>query len=118
MPRRRRAVSEIIASLMLLFIVSALGTTLYSYTLTITQGQHDELTSEMSRAADRAQERVKVMAVWWSGAGDLLNVTLLNYGRSDVEVSDVYVNGERGLFVDYEEDGCPAFAEHVKRSYG
>ena len=95
MPRRRRAVSEIIASLMLLFIVSALGTTLYSYTLTITQGQHDELTSEMSRAADRAQERVKVMAVWWSGAGDLLNVTLLNYGRSDVEVSDVYVNGER-----------------------
>lgn len=95
MPRRRKAVSEIIASLMLLFIVSALGTVLYSYTLTITQGQHDELTSEMSRAAERAQERVRVIAVWWSGTGGLLNVTVLNYGRSEVEVADVYVDGER-----------------------
>lgn len=50
MPKRRRAVSEIVASLMLLLIVSALGTALNSYTLTITQGQHDDLTSEMSRA--------------------------------------------------------------------
>ena len=95
MPRRRRAVSEIIASLMLLLIVSALGTVLYSYTLTITQGQHDDLTSEMSSAAERAQERVRVIAVWWSGIGDLLNVTVLNYGRIDVGIADVYVNGER-----------------------
>ena len=95
MPRRRRAVSEIIASLMLLLIVSALGTALYSYTLTITQGPHDDLTSEMSRASERAQERVRVIAVWWSGTGDLLNVTVLNYGRIDVGIADVYVNGER-----------------------
>lgn len=50
MPKRRRVVSEIVASLMLLLIVRALGTALNRYTLTITQGQHDDLTSEMSRA--------------------------------------------------------------------
>jgi len=38
MPKRRRAVSEIVASLMLLLIVSALGTALNSYTLTCNPG--------------------------------------------------------------------------------
>ena len=104
MPRRRRAVSEIVASLMLLLIVSALGTALYSYTLTITQVQHDELTSEMSRATERAKERVRVIAVWWSGAGDLLNVTVLNYGKVDVGISDVYVNDERVIGYSFGRD--------------
>lgn len=104
MPRRSRAVSEIVASLMLLLIVSALGTALYSYTLTISQVQHDELTSEMSRATERAQERVRVIAVWWSGTGDLLNMTVLNYGRVDVGIADVYVNDERVISYSFGRD--------------
>ena len=91
----RRAVSEIVASLVLLLIVSTLGTALYSYTLTITQGQHDAIRAETSRATERSRERFKVVAVWWAGSGDLLNVTVLNYGRNDISIADVYVEGER-----------------------
>lgn len=99
MPRRRRAVSEIVASLMLLLIVSALGTALYSYTLTISQVQHDDLTSEISMATKRTRERVRIIAIWWPGTGNLLNITILNYGKVDVGIADVYVNDER--VIDY-----------------
>jgi len=89
-----RAVSEVIASLILLLIVSVLGTFLYSYTLTATELQQNTLEGEVQREGERAQERFKVISVWWSGSGDLLNLTVLNYGRLDIEIVDVYVNGE------------------------
>jgi len=91
---RSRAVSEVIASLILLLIVSVLGTFLYTYTLTATGLQQSALQGEVLREAERAQERFRVIAVWWSGA-DLLNLTVLNYGRIDIKIVDVYVNGER-----------------------
>ncbi len=91
---RSRAVSEVIASLILLLIVSVLGTFLYTYTLTATGLQQSALQGEVLREAERAQERFRVIAVWWSGA-DLLNLTILNYGRIDIKIVDVYVNGER-----------------------
>jgi len=95
MLNRERAVSEVIASLILLLIVSILGTSLYSYTLTATGFQQDALQGEVQREAERAQERFTVIAVWWSGSGDLLNLTVLNYGKLDLKIVDIYVNGER-----------------------
>jgi len=92
---RERAVSEVLASLILLLIVSVLGTSLYSYTLTATGFQQSALQGEVRRDAERAQERFKVIAVWWSGSGDLLNLTVLNYGKLDLKIVDIYVNGKR-----------------------
>ena len=90
-----RAVSEVIASLILLLIVSVLGASLYSYTLTVTGYQQNTLQGEVHREAERAQERFRVIAVGWSGSGDLLNLTILNYGKLDIQIDDVYVNSER-----------------------
>jgi len=90
-----RAVSEVIASLILLLIVSVLGASLYSYTLTVTGFQQNTLQGEVQREAERAQERFRVIAVGWSGSGDLLNLTILNYGKLDIQIDDVYVNSER-----------------------
>lgn len=92
--RRGRGVSEIIASLMLLLIVTVLGTFLYSYTLTSTGLQQSYLRSQVELESERAEERFRVVSVLWLG-DDKLNVTILNYGLIDVTIADVYVNGVR-----------------------
>jgi len=92
---RDRGVSEVIASLILLLIISVLGTFLYSYTLTVTGLQQSALQGEVQMEIERAQERFRVIAVGWSGSGDLLNLTILNYGKLDIKIVDIYINGER-----------------------
>jgi len=79
--RRERGVSEIIASLMLLLIVTVLGTFLYSYALTATGLQQSYLQSQVEIESERAEERFRVVSVLWLG-DDKLNVTILNYGLS------------------------------------
>ena len=77
----KRAVSEVISSLILLLIISVLGTSLYSYSLNVTNSQQNTLNQNIKNEAERAQELFKVTSVWWSRYDDFLNVTVLNYGR-------------------------------------
>ena len=92
--RGTRAVSEVIASLVLLLIVVVLGTFLYGYSLSAMGEQQSSFKGEVGMQAERAQERFKLIAAWWSGSGDLLNLTILNYGKLDIKIVDIYVNGE------------------------
>ena len=89
-----RGVSEVVASLILLLIVTVLGTFLYSYTLTTTGLQQRYLESQTGLETERAEERFRVVSVTWMG-GSKLNVTILNYGLIDIAIVDVYVNGVR-----------------------
>ena len=89
-----RGVSEVVASLILLLIVTVLGTFLYSYTLTTTGLQQRYLESQTRLETERAEERFRVVSVTWMG-GSKLNVTILNYGLIDIAIVDVYVNGVR-----------------------
>ena len=95
MPSRRRGVSEIIGSLIILLIVTTLGTYLYNHSLTIISYQQESLETELIIASERAQERLKITAIWWSPIYDVLNITVFNYGSSETQVSDVYINNER-----------------------
>ena len=89
-----RGVSEVVASLILLLIVTTLGTFLYSYTLTSTGLQQDYLRSQVELESERAGERFRIVSVLWLG-GDRLNVTILNYGLIDIAIVDVYIDGVR-----------------------
>ena len=80
---------------MILLIISALGTFLYNYTLTTLGYQQDVLQKDIQISANRAQERIRVVAIWWSDSCDVLNLSILNYGRYDIKIVDVYVNNER-----------------------
>ena len=95
MPSRRRAVSEIVGSLIVLLIVSTLGTYLYNHALTIISYEQTNLQQQMSITGNKAQERLKIIATWWSPAFDVINITVYNYGNEATKVSDVYINGER-----------------------
>ncbi len=76
-------------------IISALGTFLYNFTLTSVGYQQNILLEEFQSATDKAQERLRVTAILWGDSSDTLNLTVLNYGKFDIKILDIYVNGKR-----------------------
>lgn len=98
MSKRRRGVSEIIASLMLILIVGILGTVLYSYTLSTTLSKYNAIQDETRRHTEIVQEHFRILTAWWSGSGNEITLTVLNYGELDAKIVDIYVDGERSTF--------------------
>ena len=92
MLNHRRGFSEIIGSLMILLIISALGTILYNYSLDTVNRQKNILESDIKIALEKAQVRIKVIFVHSNYSADMLNLTILNYGVSSVTIDDVYIN--------------------------
>ena len=92
MLNRRRGSSELIGSLMILLIISALGTILYNYSLDAMNRQKNILESDIKIALEKAQVRIKVIFVHSNYSSDMLNLTILNYGVSSVTIDDVYIN--------------------------
>lgn len=95
MLKRRRAVSEVVASLVILLVVSILGTSLYSFSLNVMRSQQENFFLQSQAEAFRAQERLKVVYVGWSGSDNTLNLTVLNHGKIEISLAEVYVNGEK-----------------------
>ncbi len=93
MSRRRKAVSEVVASLVILLIISVLGTSLYSFSTTVMRSQQESLQNDIEIETARAKERLKVVYVVWDGSSDDLNVSVLNCGRLEMRIVDMYVNG-------------------------
>ena len=88
--RNDKGVSEIIASLMLVLIVTSAGVIAYSYSI----GAFSSFTSlfqlNTNQKEKQAQERLAVVAVW--NSSNQLNLTVLNYGQIDLTIDTVYVN--------------------------
>jgi archaellum component FlaF (FlaF/FlaG flagellin family) len=93
MSRRRTAISEVVASLVILLIISVLGTSLYSFSMTVMHSQQENLQNDIEIETARAKERLKVVYVVWDGSSDDLNVSVLNCGRLEMRIVDLYVNG-------------------------
>lgn len=92
---KRRGVSEIISTIIIILIVSIAGSLLFTYSSGLFQGQQDKALKENKLSADQVQERYKLTTVWWNGNDNLLNITVYNYGTLDIEISDIYINGVR-----------------------
>lgn len=94
--RKNRGVSEIIASLVLLVIVSTLGVIVYNVALSNMSSQKNYLVSDFSDQGKRAQEKFVITSI--TKTSDSLNVTFLNYGFIDIKITDVYVNNTKCIF--------------------
>ena len=92
---KRRGVSEIISTIIIILIVSVAGSLLFTYSSGLFQRQQSKAISENKLSTDQAQERFIFTAVWWNGNDDLLNITVYNYGNLDIEITDIYVDGVR-----------------------
>jgi uncharacterized membrane protein len=89
----RKAASEVVASLVILLIVSILGSSLYSFSITTMMYQQENMYADIEVEIARSKESYKVIHIGWDGLGDDLNVMILNYGQLDLKISEVYVNG-------------------------
>ncbi len=92
---KRRGVSEIISTIILILIVSVVGSLLFAYSAGFFQEQQTTVISDNVLATNQAEERFRISAVYWSGAGDVIDVAVYNYGIDDISIDDVYVDGKR-----------------------
>jgi flagellin-like protein len=92
---KRRGVSEIISTIIIILIVSVAGSLLFTYSSVLFQRQQDTAIRENKLSTVQAQELFRFTAVWWNGNDDLLNVTVYNYGKLDIDISDIYIDGVR-----------------------
>ncbi len=90
--RNKRGVSEIIASLIIVLIVSVAGVALYSYSLGAFSSSSNSFQLQTDQREERTRERFLITAVWWDTV-DKLNLTVLNYGKIELAIDAVYIDG-------------------------
>lgn len=89
---KRRGISELYASLMLLIIISSMGVIIYSYTVETTLSYEQYFIDKESSDSERVQERVTIVNACGNTLSDDVNITVYNYGEFDTAVIEVYMN--------------------------
>jgi hypothetical protein len=97
--KSRKALSEIIASMVILIIVSTLGVILYNLSLSTMNTQQENMLLDLGREEGIARERFEIIGVTRVRDTILLldnmAITYINYGEVDVRITDVYIDGVR-----------------------
>ena len=86
--RGRRGVSEVLGAVVLLAAVVAIFIPLLAYSYTLESSWLGSLTP-------RPRDRLAIVSVWADADADLVNVTLYNYGSTNVVVDALYVDARR-----------------------
>ena len=84
--------SEIIADLILMLIISSAGIVAYSYSIGAFSSSSSNFQLDTSSQQNQAQERFAIIAVWENLTANQLNLTVLNYGQIGLTVNAVYIN--------------------------
>lgn len=87
----KRGVSEIIASVILILIVTSAGVVAYSYSIGAFSSSTSFLQLDTNQKEKQAQERFAIVAVW-SNPPNQLNLTVFSYGQIDLTIDTVYIN--------------------------
>ena len=93
--RGKRGVSEVISSLIIILIVSVAGAGLYAYSLNAFNSSGSSFQLQTSAREERALERLLITAIWRNVTDDYLNVTILNYGKIELVIDAVYIDGKQ-----------------------
>jgi len=96
MPRgSRRAVSEVVASLLLIMVVVVLGALVLTYSFSTFQRSHRTLIEAIMGERLSLKERFTIVDVWLHEG--ILSIAVYNYGDVDVTISRVYLANESFL---------------------
>ena len=93
--RDRRGVSEIIASLILVLIVTAAGTVAYSMSLNSFSQSSSLFQLQTGQREEKARERFSIISVRNTTMVNQLNLTIFNYGEIEVTIDSAYVEGTK-----------------------
>jgi len=91
----RRGVSEIIASLILVLIVTAAGTVAYSMSLSSFSQSSSLFRLQTGQREEQARERFSIISVRNTTMVNQLNLTIFNYGEIEVTIDSAYVEGTK-----------------------
>jgi flagellin-like protein len=91
----RRGVSEIIASLILVLIVTAAGTVAYSMSLSSFSQSSSLFQLQTGQREEKARERFSIISVRNTTMVNQLNLTIFNYGEIEVTIDSAYVEGTK-----------------------
>jgi len=100
--RPHRGISEIVASLIVLIIVSVMGVMLYNLSMENLTIQQSNFSLDIKVRESIAQERFEVVDVKY--VDNELIIYFLNYGKTDVRISDVYLEDVNNVVTRYEYD--------------
>lgn len=89
--RCKKGISEVIGSLIIILIVTIAGVGVYAYSLNAMSSSREDLNQQTTIYGELAKERFEIIRVWSSGQH--FNVTILNYGQTDLTINAVYLNG-------------------------
>jgi len=90
----KRAVSEIVASLILISIAASIGITLYIYSLTLFSSTRSDMENTIMNTELKEKERFTVTYVLYDNSQDKLYIYIYNYGEVEMTVSTVYINAQ------------------------
>lgn len=88
---RRRGVSEVVASLVLLFATLSLSLLVFIYSVGALSFSQSAARYEFSMESRMLMERFSVVDVWFRGGA--VSVAVFNHGRVPIRVAGMYVNG-------------------------
>ena len=93
----KKGVSEVVASLIVLLIISVLGTSIYSVSVTMMQKQRDTSKWTTNIESEKYMEKIRTLYVSWNSTSDELEIFFLNHGNVVINIADIYLNGLRVL---------------------
>jgi len=76
----------------MILIVSTVGTVLYSYSTSALNLSWGSFQLQTNKREEQARERFSIIAIWWD-KGNQLNLTILNYGKIELAIDAVYIEG-------------------------
>ena len=77
----------------MILVVSIAGTALYAYSMGTFSSSGSSYQLQTAQREERARERLLITSVWWNATTDYMNVTVLNYGKIELAIDAVYIDG-------------------------
>jgi len=87
----KKGVAEVIGSLVIILIVAIAGTIVYAYSVNVIGSSSSNFNLQTTQNEELLQERFEIIKVWSNQ--NQLNLTLFNYGQTDLSIVAVYING-------------------------
>jgi flagellin-like protein len=88
----KKGVSEIIASLLLILIITSAGVVVYAYSINAFGSSSSHFQQQTHMDEEQTLERLQIIRVWWDNLNQF-NLTVLNCGEINWVINAIYING-------------------------
>lgn len=101
--KKRKAIGEVIAVALLLVVTAAVMTVVISYSNDQIFSERQTATEAIEKSRKRVAELVSLIGIYTNS--ESMTVELLNYGKSEITVEKVMVDGAEASFSIFKSDG-------------